>query len=54
MEDLPGYQGAMGEFTLTLDTPKAIVQPPHHYSPAEQLIIKAKTQELVDAGLAYE
>lgn len=54
MEDLPGYSGAMGKFVLNLNTPKAIMQPPRRYSPAEQLIIKTKMQELIDAGVVYE
>ena len=43
MEDLPGYHGSMGPFRLELDTDKAIVQPPRHYSPAEQQVIREKT-----------
>lgn len=44
----------MGVFSLQLDTDKAIIQPPRRYSPAEQLITKAKTQKLVDDGVVYE
>lgn len=43
IEDLPGYNGAVGLSMLGLDSNKAIVQPPQWYSPAEQSIIKAKT-----------
>lgn len=49
-----GYSGAMGPFALELDTDKAIVQPPRWHSPAEQLIINAKTQEVFDAGVVNE
>lgn len=43
--------GTMGECNINLDTDKAIVQPPCRYSPAEQLMITTKAQELIDAGV---
>lgn len=44
----------MGPFSLELNTDKVIVQPPRRYSPAEQVIIKAKTQELADTGAEHK
>lgn len=54
MQDLLGYSGAMEPFMLQLNTDKAIVQPPRQYSLPKQSITKVKTQELVDARVAYE
>ena len=54
MEELPGYCGAQGPFTLDLDTDRPIVQPPRRYSPMEKDIIREKTAELVKGGIVVE
>jgi hypothetical protein len=54
MEELPGYHGAQGPFTLDLETDRPVVQPPRRYSPKEKEVIKEKTDELVKAGIVVE
>ncbi|GIL62381.1 hypothetical protein Vafri_16596, partial [Volvox africanus] len=54
MEELPGYHGDQGPFTLDLDTTKPIVQPPRRYSPKEKEVISTKTEELVKPGIVKE
>ena len=54
MEELPGYSGDQGPFTLDLDTERPIVQPPRRYSPKEKEVIVQKTAELMKAGIVRE
>ncbi|GIL94242.1 hypothetical protein Vretimale_493, partial [Volvox reticuliferus] len=54
MEELPGYSGDQGPFSLDLDTDKPVVQPPRRYSPKEKEVIAAKTAELMKPGIVKE
>ncbi|GLC55390.1 hypothetical protein PLESTB_000982200 [Pleodorina starrii] len=54
MEELPGYHGGQGPFTLELETERPVVQPPRRYSPKEKEVIAEKTAELVKAGIVVE